>query len=556
MKKALLYFHTIRHLKLKQLYYQVYYRLRKATPKSLKAVSVREWHGVWDSPLINNELWDGKNTFCFLNESAEIKAAKDWQDGSQSRLWFYNLHYLDCLNSIDALKHKDKLEALVLRWGEENPSLDGPGWEPYCLSLRIVNLVKWLSRQEITNPVITNKLAEQAKALESQLEYHILANHLFANGKALVFAGLFLQGEDASRWLNLGLKILEKELDEQFLADGAHFEGSPMYQGILLWDLCDLIHLAALTQHSRLLSSCDKWKQKLKRGLSWLREMSHPDGGISFFNDSSFNISASFDELCVYAREQGVTIFSESNKVTHHQESGYITLNLKNEGKLIVDVAEINPAYQPGHAHADTLSFELSLYAKRVFVNSGTSTYQDLTLRSLQRATNAHNTVIVDDKNSSEVWGGFRVARRARVDVTTLTSDADTIVISASHSGYRKLFGGILHAREYRVTENCISISDELTGRFDNAVANFYLHPEVEVTQYDEKAITLQLSNGNEVKVSFTHPVKVEDSFWYPEFGKAIANKCLKVPFLTNTLKTVIKAVPRFKAQEPSLKQK
>ncbi len=42
---------------------------------------------------------------------------------------------------------------------------------------------------------------------------------------------------------------------------------------------------------------------------------------------------------------------------------------------LVCDCANVGPDYLPGHAHADTLSFELSLDGRRLFVNSGTSVY-------------------------------------------------------------------------------------------------------------------------------------------------------------------------------------
>ena len=39
----------------------------------------------------------------------------------------------------------------------------------------------------------------------------------------------------------------------------------------------------------------------------------------------------------------------------------------------IFDVAPLGPDYLPGHGHADTLSFELSLFGHRFITNSGTS---------------------------------------------------------------------------------------------------------------------------------------------------------------------------------------
>ena len=69
----------------------------------------------------------------------------------------------------------------------------------------------------------------------------------------------------------------------------------------------------------------------------------------------------------------------------------------------------MGPDYIPGHAHADTLSFELSIGAQRVFVNSGTSEYGLSPKRLNQRKTAAHNTVEVDGKDSSQVWSGLEL---------------------------------------------------------------------------------------------------------------------------------------------------
>jgi len=41
-----------------------------------------------------------------------------------------------------------------------------------------------------------------------------------------------------------GQRLLARELREQILPDGGHFERSPMYHAILLKDVLDLLHLA------------------------------------------------------------------------------------------------------------------------------------------------------------------------------------------------------------------------------------------------------------------------------------------------------------------------
>src|SRR6267378_2144734 len=75
--------------------------------------------------------------------------------------------------------------------------------------------------------------------------------------------------------------------------------------------------------------------------------------------------------------------------------SGYIRLENK-DTVVLFDAAPIGPDYQPGHAHADTLSLEVSHRGRRVLVNSGTSTYERGPERAKERGTAAHNTIVID----------------------------------------------------------------------------------------------------------------------------------------------------------------
>ena len=90
---------------------------------------------------------------------------------------------------------------------------------------------------------ILQSIAHQSDALKQQFEYHILANHLFSNAKALVFVGVYLDGDLGKDCLLKGLRVLKQEMEEQFLQDGAHFELSPMYHALFLEDLLDLVNI-------------------------------------------------------------------------------------------------------------------------------------------------------------------------------------------------------------------------------------------------------------------------------------------------------------------------
>jgi len=194
---------------------------------------------------------------------------------------------------------------------------------------------------------------------------------------------------------------------------------------------------------------------------------------------------------------------------------------------VIADIGEIGPDYLPGHAHADTLSFELSLRAQRVIVNSGTSLYRPSAERLRQRGTAAHNTVEVDGENSSEVWSAFRVARRARPRSIRLEPRGDSIALAGAHDGYRRLSGRPLHRRTWQLNRSSLRITDTVEGGFRRAVARYHLHPGI-VAQGGGRRGQLKLPDGRNVAWTVIGgSVQQFDSTWHPEFGRSVPNQRL-----------------------------
>ena len=471
-------FHTVRHLKP----VQVYRRIWRPRPRTRLAMvpERRRVAGQWTTSVARESARTGPFRFRFLSEERELRG---WNDAGVPKLWLYNLHYFEAPDG-----------ELIQRWIEENPPGIGNGWEPYPLSLRVVNWIKWeLAGNTLTAEALAS-LAMQAEYLSHTVEYRLLANHLFENAKALVFAGLFFK---ADTWLRMGLAILRKQVPEQVLSDGGHFERSPMYHSLILEDVLDLINLGRA--YPGLLPD---FGGVAGRMLGWLQQMTHPDGEIAFFNDAAFGIAPTPAELIDYAGRLGIQ--PDRRPLA---ECGYI--RLENECAVVLfDAAPIGPDYQPGHAHADTLSFEHSIRGHRALVNSGTSTYESGALRTWQRSTAAHNAAGVDSLDSSEVWSAFRVARRARpVEVERGDSFA-----AAAHSGYRRLPGRVTHRRRLDLDSGALTVADTFEGRGDHEVRLFFhLHPNADT------AIHL------DPKLSRT----IEHTHWYPAFNTGIPNRTI-----------------------------
>lgn len=525
-----LFIHTLRYLKPVQIYGRLWFRLYRPRFVSQSILPARELQKEWAEACEKGLSYLGANTFRFLNKTRECQFPKDWNNPEWDKLWLYNLHYFDGLHAIGAKDRTEQHAGLIENWIRENSHGNGNGWEPYPTSLRIVNWIKWALAGNKPSPGMLKSLATQTRYLRKRLEIHLLGNHLFSNAKALVFAGLFFQGDEADQWLEKGLGILAREIPEQVLSDGGHFERSPMYHAIILEDLLDMINLMQVYGHS----IPDGWLEKTEKMVSWLLGMSHPDGEIALLNDSAFEIAPKFSALYAYAERLCIPALERigSAQYIHFAETGYVRCE-QGSAVAFLDVAPVGPDYLPGHAHADSLSFELSLFGQRFIVDSGTSCYGVSKKRVWQRGTAAHNTVTLNGQNSSEVWGGFRVARRAKPVGLKIDCDAGAIRVGCSHTGYKRLAGRPIHRRQWVLSVSSMEIRDEIQGPFKRAIGRFYLHPGVTIVKNDTPdSLSFILTGGEQVGFSLAGAeYRVVDSTWHPEFGLSFSNQCLEVIF-------------------------
>lgn len=531
-----LYFHTLRYLRLSQVFWRAWRKTPSfAMPSKGPAPVLREGRATIAFPHKSRSLV-AADTFRFLNEEHRLAVAADWNNPRREALWLYNLNYFDDLCASGAAERADWHQALIGRWIAENPVGQGCGWDPYPTSLRMVNWIKWSLAGGSLSEAARHSLAVQTRSLAARIEWHLLGNHLFANAEALVFAGCFFDGAEAQRWLRNGLKILDTQLKEQVLADGGHFERSPMYHAIMLEDVLDLINLSISYAGVIPQSTVVALREAAGRMLHWARAMIHPDGGIAFFNDAAFGIALPFRELSSYSEALGIEIPGDEGqpghlgRITRLDQSGYICFAL---GPLTVffDVGPVGPDYIPGHAHADTLSFELSWDRQRVICNSGTSRYGRGAIRHWERSTAAQNTVEIDGENSSQVWDGFRVARRAYPLGLSCSGEAEMLRASCAHDGYTRLPGKPLHRRTLEVSGNAVRWTDEVAGAGEHsAVGRIPLHPDVKARRLGETQWLLELPSGKKLVLAVeTDGVRLDEEKgrYSPEFGQTLERTVL-----------------------------
>jgi len=546
-KKALLYWNTVRYLKPIQIYRRFWFRYhRPSLALKLPDIKLAEKTGIWYPPIIRTQSLYENDTFVFLNQTHPIHDVSDWNNPALPKLWLYNLHYFDDLNAQDAKARREWHRKLMHRWIIENPPTFGNAWESYPSSLRIVNWIKRALEGNSLDKEVIQSLYLQARWLSSRIEWHLLGNHLLANAKALIFAGVFFSGDEARAWLKSGLQIYQEQIPEQILADGMHFELSPMYHAIILEDVLDVLNICQAYPEK-----CDASFNQLLRAtaqkmLAAYQSLIHPDGQISFFNDATFGVCATFSQLSAYAQSLGLESIQQASSnsheksknlvLTHLNDAGYVRLE-NEDACALLDVGCIGPDYLPGHAHADTLSFELSIFGQRVIVNGGTSTYASGALRNNERSTAAHSTVEVDGQNSSEVWGQFRVAKRAYPQDVVVEKVDDAFRVSCSHDGYIRMATSAIHTRVWQMDKNTLSIADkvhvEQSATPSSAIARFIFHPSILIEQLSQNQWELLLPNQKVIQLRLVSGEgHIEGSRYAPEFGKTQTTQCLAVKLL------------------------
>ncbi|MCK0132253.1 heparinase II/III family protein [Flavobacteriaceae bacterium F08102] len=486
LTKIKLLFHTVKYLRWEQVYYRMYYGVRNRffAKNYTKKLKKRDTNLRWESPIHYKTSYRNHHTFSFLNIEHTFENDIDWNYANYGKLWTYNLNYFDFLHQ----KELNVIDGISLIYNFINAyDISKDGREPYPTSLRGINWIKFLSYHKVKDEKIDQHLYNQYQLLIHNLEYHLLANHLLENAFSLFFAAYYF--EDA-HFFKKAKTLLNRELKEQIHRDGGHFELSPMYHQILLHRLLDCIQLSELNP-TRFDTSSIELKAYAALMCSWLAQMTFNNGEIPLFNDSAKGIAVSSNDLFRYAKQLGIKSFLKPLS-----DSGYRVFE-HDDLELCVDVGQVGPSYQPGHAHADTLSFVLYIANKPFLIDPGISTYEIGEQRSLERATKFHNTVTpIDETNSSQVWAGFRVAKRAKIH---MMFDEEKYLM-AEHNGFSNVY-----QRSFSCRNNNLVITDYLAK--SKAKAHFYLAPGIEPMVIVNKgevrcdAVTIRFSDNEGIEV-------------------------------------------------------
>ncbi len=416
--------------------------------------------------------------------------------------WMAGFSWLDDLRMLGGPATRQTARQIVLAWFQETAAYDSFTWRSDLLAARLRRCLMNAAFLEVNSDALfrahlLRALNRQAQHLSRALPDGLIGSDLLKAIVGLMIAGALLPQAErgGDRWLRRGQKLLEAELAAQILPDGGHVERSPAVTLDLLQHLLDLAQVLSLTKRPLpdQLASC------IENIASALRVTVHPDGALALFNDSTEVGSA---EVTLALHRAASLRNAELRELIQLPHSGFHRM-VAGKTTIIADAGAPPPRGLDAHAHAGTLSFEMSHGHERIIVNCGAHPVAP-EWRAVQGASAAHSTLVIDDTNSSMLLapigipgGGLALTPKSVVARREMTETGQWLDIR--HNGYEEAFG-LIHRRRLFLSADGNELMGEetLAGRGGNTFAlRFHVHPavQVSVTQNGQAAF-LKLSGS------------------------------------------------------------
>lgn len=481
----------LRYLRPLQVVQRLHLRLRPAG--RLARVSASAWRAPqahWIEPTPLPSSWRDDGVFSLLGSDVTWSAETVWSDRTLGKKTLMELNTANWLWSAGPVWGS----RLMTDWLVSQRLPEGPGWHPYITSQRIVNWIKWGLAGAGLNETLCSSLAQQLRYLEPRLAFDECDHKLINNAKAFLFAGFCLTDPRAPRWRALGLRLLARYLPQLLLSDGGYAGRSPMYHNALLLDLLDIVNFL----HAYREPLPGRLEEQSKAALRWSWALCHADWQPALFNDAAIDVVPAVGILSAYGMRLGLCeVGAESDMGSCWLPASGVGRLRAGPALLLADVGPLGPDHAASHGHAGTLGFEFSLAQQRVFVDTGLSTYEDMGYRAYERSTAAHNTVVVNGESSSDVWGLFKLGRRARIVDLGYSEKSCGGTLYAAHNGYSRRGAILIHRRDWSLDADRLALADELEGSGEHGIAvYFHLHPSIQVELQSARQARLNLPDG------------------------------------------------------------
>ena len=503
--------------------------------QSAEAYLHNEWHlfgRTIPEPEINWHFDPYLQQTAPLNFGYDINHRDESVCGDIKFTWEKNRHHhLTVLAvayaSTEDEQYAEAVRVQILSWIEQNPVFIGVNWtHPLEQGIRLLSWV-WCERLLRGSDAHAKLFGSDSPVWLSIYQHMKFIRETFCSGSS---ANNHLLGEmvglyaackafpvhkDCGKWAELAKCVLEEELPKQTFDSGLNKEQAFGYQFFVL----DFAMTALLEGRYFNDPFSSEFEEVTRKMLDVIPKVTDAGGhyprygdadegkGLQLYPDGNareawlFRLGRRYlnaEVSVVDGGELTEALYSQlldgESKVTPaadiqstqqsvgFEDAGVYVLSDKRGEKdeifVLADAGLLGFLSIAAHGHADALSFTMSVGGCPIFVDPGTYTYYPKpNWRSWFRSTQAHNTVMVDERDQSVQGGSMLWTQKAATTVKQWTG-GDTPVLMAAHDGYAPL----VHSRTLKLENRKLYISDLFSGGGAETLEwNFHLHPNCSV---------------------------------------------------------------------------
>ncbi len=515
-------------------------------------------HINWNRDFKGGKIWENQHM-------KKIKYT-DWYGGSDIKIpWeLSRFHYVTTLGYAYWITKNEKYAKefidLAEDWISKNRVYYGINWR--CTMDVAIRACNWIlghyffkgskSWTDAFSRKFFSSLADHGRFIYNNLEYGLVNNnHYLADIVGLIFLGvLFPEFKEAEKWKKKGILGIEKEMKKQVYEDGVDFEASIPYHRLAT----ELFGFSALLCRSSNVRLSPYFLNKLEKMFEFIKYYTKPNGlapQVGDNDDGRFFILE--DDYASWDRRDhrpllrlGSAIFpgkfrggfNKLKSCAFHKSGIYIMRDDKIY--CLIECSPTGQAGNGGHAHNDTLSFELNILEEDFIVDPGSYVYTvSPKERNKFRGTAMHNTVRVDRQEMNKILPDklYELSDDAVPKVNKWYTNKKKDHLDAQHSGYMRLKSPLIHRRVFSFDKGNgrINIIDSfLQKQKKEHIFEWYFHLAPGVVVEKITPLLVRLRNKDvKVTIGFPENLKpiVKQGEYSPRYGVKVASKVLYSSF-------------------------
>ncbi|WP_141995183.1 alginate lyase family protein [Bacillus sp. B4EP4a] len=535
----------------------------------------------WNKDFKSGYIWENEFykdiKIVDLNNNADVKVP--WELSRFQHLFTLGKAYWVTGNEKYAIEFVDEIDD----WIEKNPVEMSVNWTcTMDVGIRAVNWIAASSFFKESKSINENfwlkfnkSLYLHGRFIKKNLENKSVhtGNHYLSNIVGLVWLGIYFNSftisdvnrrNNPKKWLEYGLKEMEKEMFVQNNPDGTNYEASTSYHRLVT----ELFLLTTIICKKNDIYFTKNYMGRLEKMCEFIMNITKPnglspiigdadDGRLLILSNYSTWIRNDFrhllgiagelfdrDDFRYYGKEYSEDAFwihqyfkSDVEKPKplssiDYKDGGYFILR-NDRVYCCIRCGELSFRGEGVHSHNDQLSFELNVDGEDFIVDPGTYIYTaDYKMRNLFRSTAMHNTVQIEGQEQNVFEDKNLFYMKEQTFARSLKFNNS--FFEGEHVGYKEKIG-VTHNRKIFLKEDRIIFRDVLDGINNNTNLAIFslLNLSPNVTK-DIRNKTIYLQSKQSVISFHCTNYELDHGFVSNAYGKFSENQKFIIPFNEN----------------------